>query len=115
MRHLIAILTIMILTACCPQRGPRGYTGEIGVPGSTGLTGTPGIDATSVTTVNFCTGTTVYPTTFLEVGFCINNQLYAVYSEHDGFLVLIPPGSYSSNAHGSSCNFTVLPNCVIEH
>lgn len=79
-----------------------------------GPQGIPGAYGTTVTPVQFCPGTTTYPTTFNEVGFCIGGSLYAVYSANDGFLTLIPPGTYSSNAIGSSCSFTVLPNCVIQ-
>lgn len=67
------------------------------------------------TMVQFCPGTAVYPSSFPEVGICLNNQIYAVYSVNSGFLTLIPPGNYSSNAVGSSCNFTVLPNCQIQN
>lgn len=63
--------------------------------------------------VKFCAESTSYPSTFPEVGFCIEGQLYAVYSANDGFLTLIPPGQYRSNAIGSACNFTVSDNCVI--
>jgi hypothetical protein len=64
--------------------------------------------------IQFCPNVTPsYPTTFPEVGFCINNLLYAVYSANDGFLTMIPPGYYDSNAIGSSCSFTVVPNCGI--
>lgn len=67
-----------------------------------------------ITPVQFCPNVTpTYPTTFPEVAFCIQGNLYAVYSANDGFLTLIPPGVYSSNAVGSSCTFTVLNNCQI--
>lgn len=68
---------------------------------------------TVITTVQFCPGTTSYPGEFNEIGFCINNNLYAVYSANNGFLTYIPPGNYSSNAIGSSCSFTVATNCDI--
>lgn len=63
--------------------------------------------------VQFCPNTTTYPTTFSEVAFCINNNLYAVYSANDGFLTLIPPGNYTSNGINSTCTFQVLPNCIV--
>lgn len=64
--------------------------------------------------IQFCPGVTPsYPTTFPEVGFCINNVLYAVYSANNGFLTVIPTGYYNSNAIGSACSFTVIPNCGI--
>lgn len=73
------------------------------------------LNGTVITPIQFCPGTTNYPSTFVELGFCINNSLYAVYSYANGFLTEVPPGNYSSNAIGSSCNFVVLPNCVIQN
>jgi hypothetical protein len=70
---------------------------------------------TVITPVQFCPGTTSYPGEFNEVGFCINNNLYAVYSANNGFLTYIPNGYYNSNAIGSSCNFYVNSNCVISY
>lgn len=88
----------------------RGPQGPQGVAGSTGATGPAG---TTVREVQLCPGTTTYPTVFVEVALCINNTLYAVYSKNDGFLVRLVPGRYSSNAVGSSCSFTVFPNCEV--
>jgi hypothetical protein len=70
---------------------------------------------TIVQPIQFCSGTPIYPSTFPEVGFCINNQLWAVYSANGGFLTLIPPGQYSSTGINSSCTFTVGPDCVISY
>ena len=78
--------------------------------GSNGLNGTNG---TVIQPTQFCPNVTSYSSTFSEVGFCIDGNLYAVYSANDGFLSLIPPGTYSSNGINSSCTFTVQPNCVI--
>lgn len=65
--------------------------------------------------VQFCANSIPsYPTTFPEIGFCIDNNLYAVYSANGGFLVLVTPGTYSSNGINSSCTFTVLSGCVIQ-
>lgn len=73
-------------------------------------------NGTSVTPIQFCAGVVSnYPTTFPEVGFCIDNNIYAVYSTNGGFMTLIVPGYYNSNAVGSNCNFTVLLNCVISN
>lgn len=93
----------------------NGVDGQsiVGPQGPVGLSGSNGIDATPITLVQFCPGTTVYPSTFVEIGLCISNNIYAVYSANNGFLTYIPPGNYSSNAIGSSCSFTVLPNCQI--
>ena len=77
--------------------------------------GTPGLNAATVSAVQFCPGVTVYPSAFLEVGLCIDNKLYAVYSTNGGFLSYLPPGAYQSNAVGSSCNFTVTDGCEISY
>lgn len=86
-----------------------------GPVGPTGSKGDPGVSVNQITVVQFCPGVTpTYPLTFPEIGLCINNSLYAVYSANDGFLTQVPPGQYRSNAIGSACNFTVLSNCVIQ-
>lgn len=98
------------------SKGDTGATGSNGLPGTPGINGTNGVngqDGTSVVWIQFCPGSTSYPSTFIEGGFCINNNIYAVYSANDGFLTLVPPGTYHSSAIGSNCTFTVLPNCVI--
>lgn len=97
------------------SQGPQGVPGLMGPAGPTGPQGAPGIDGTSVTVVKFCPGTTVYPSKFIEVGFCIGGKLYAVYSANGGFESEIPPGSYGSNGINASCNFTVLANCGIQN
>jgi hypothetical protein len=96
------LLITLFLISCGPQ----------GIPGAQGPAGA---DLNPITIVQFCPGSTNYPTTFQEVGFCINNQIWAVYSLNNGFLTLIPPGAYNSNALGSNCNFVVNPNCVISY
>lgn len=103
------ILLALILSACGPQ------VGQTGAPGINGQDGKNGSDGTLVTPIQFCPGVTpIYPTTFPESGLCIEGNLYAVYSTHGGFLTLIPPGEYRSNAVGSACDFSVLDNCRIE-
>lgn len=93
------ILLTLVLAACGqPQKGDPGPRG---------------MDGTIITSVQLCPGTTTYPSTFVEVAFCINNSLYAVYSANNGFLTYLPPGTYSSNAIGSACSFTVLPGCTV--
>lgn len=91
--------------------GTNAYiaNGEQGPPGSN----TPPTSA--VTVVPLCSDTTVYPVVFSEVGLCINNQLFGVYSENDGFLSYLPPGNYVSHGHGSSCYLTVQANCAVIH
>lgn len=81
--------------------------------GTNGSNGSNGTSGTIVTPVKFCSGTSSYPSTFPEYGFCLSGNLYAVYSTHGGFLTLIPPGVYDSNAVGSKCTFTVKANCVV--
>ena len=94
--------------------GATGLTGSEGPRGEQGIAGSPGLDGTQVTIVQFCPGIVpTYPSNFPEIGFCISNQLYAVYSANDGFLALITPGTYSSNGINASCTFTVGPNCEV--
>lgn len=95
------------------DQGPIGVMGPQGPIGNTGVQGPSGLDGTKITIVQFCNGSPSYPSTFPEVGLCISNNLYAVYSANNGFLVLVTPGSYRSNAIGSSCDFVVLPNCQV--
>lgn len=97
------VIALLLLSAC--GQGPQGIPGTVGLPGTNGTTIQP---------VQFCPNDVpTYPATFPEDGFCIDGSLYAVYSANNGFLTLIPPGQYVSNAIGSTCTFTVLPNCVI--
>ncbi len=90
--------------------GIGGARGPIGDPGPQG---TPGQDLTPITMIQLCPGTTVYPNVFLEYGICLQNQIYGVYSADGGFLALLPPGNYLSNAIGSSCNLTIGPDCQV--
>ena len=103
------LLAIILLSAC--GQGPQGIPGQNGAPSPIG----PQLpDGTTVTPVQFCPGVSpTYPSTFPEYGLCIEGSLYAVYSANDGFLTLIPPGQYQSNAIGSNCNFTVLSGCEV--
>lgn len=95
-------------------KGDPGLNGQDGAIGTTGPQGNPGVDATPVTIVKLCPGSTIYPSTFVEVAFCINNKLYAVYSTNGGFESEIPPGSYNSNGVNSTCTFTVTSGCVVQ-
>jgi len=91
----------------------NGAAGPSGPQGSPGPTGAPG---TSVTVVQFCNKCTpIYPSDFPEIGLCLGGNLYAVYSENDGFLTLVTPGNYYSNGINCSCNFTVKSNCEVIH
>lgn len=89
--------------------------GTNGLNGSNGSNGTNGTPGTIVSAIKFCPNSVAhYPSVFPEVGFCISTHLYAVYSTLGGFLTEVTPGSYTSNAVGSSCNFNVSNNCVVQ-
>lgn len=102
-------------TGATGATGAAGHNGTNGTNGTNGVNGSNGTNGTVITPTQFCSGTTVYPSKFVEVGFCINNQLYAVYSANDGFLTQIPVGYYSSAGINASCNFTVAANCQIQY
>lgn len=89
---------------------PNGATGPQGPIGLQGPAGPAGVSV-----VQLCTGTTTYPSVFVELAFVIAGRLYAVYSANNGFLFELVPGSYSSNAVGSSCNFTVNPDLTVSN
>lgn len=93
--------------------GATGQTGNTGSTGPTGPQGSPGTPGTTITWVQFCSDVPSYPSTFPEGGFCIAGNLYAVYSQYDGFLVLVTPGTYHSKGIDSSCNFVVGLNCTV--
>lgn len=137
---LAAVLLALSLTGC-GRTGPEGSPGRAGDRVTTrpatpsecptgglqmllngnpagsvcnGASGQNGLNATQVSVVQFCPGTTSYPSTFLEVGLCISGSLYAVYSIPGAFLSYIPPGHYYSTGVNSHCDFNVLANCVIQ-
>lgn len=79
------------------------------------LNGIPGTPGTVIAPIQFCKNpVTSYPTTFVEIGFCISGEIYAVYSANDGFLSPIPNGNYTSDGINASCNFTVT-GCTISN
>lgn len=108
-KYVIGILVILNLTAC----GRTHYEYFVGEKGDTGPQGEAGADATPVTVVKLCPGATTYPSTFIEVAFCVQGSLYATYSANGGFTTELVPGHYSSHAINSSCGFTVQANCVV--
>jgi hypothetical protein len=130
--YLLLVLTailLVLLTGCgdgtvhIPQRGmpgpqgpagPTGDRGPSGTQGPIGLTGPAGQDSTPISFVQLC-GSCVgsYPSVFPEIGLCINDELYGVYSANNGFLVKLPPGSYSSNGIGCTCTLTIQPHCQV--
>lgn len=105
----LAVLLFAFAISACSVEGPASSQGV------SGLIGKDGQDATPVTVVKLCPGTTTYPNVFIEVALCIQGSLYGVYSLNNGFLVELVPGNYTSNALGSACNLTVEANCVITH
>lgn len=111
----LALMYINVSLTGCGKPGPQGSTGETGAVGPSGLQGTPGADATPSYMVKLCPGASSYPTVFIEYAICVQGELYGVYSSNGGFLALLPPGNYSSNAIGSACNLTVGPNCAVSH
>ena len=119
---IFAVLALAVLATGCAGRqgaiGPQGIpgtSGHVGYPGIPGPQGPPGTPGATITAVPLCNDTPVYPQVFVEVGFCIDGQLYGTYSSMGGFSTLLLPGAYTSNAVGSSCNFTVEPGCVVTH
>jgi len=132
------LIATLLLSGChsyYPSRGLTGYQGAVGAPG---VDGSPGVsctvsqvpsgaliecptsqalvyNGTLVKPVQFCPGTPTYPSKFIENGFVIGNTLYAVYSANGGFMAAIPPGYYTSNGIGSSCNFTVNADLTVSN
>lgn len=92
--------------------GLQGDKGDTGAPGATGQAGT------SITSVQFCPNFHLsYPSTFPEIGFCFNGDLYAVYWDKanlNAWLTEIPPGYYASTSTSAPCNFTVLTGCSVQ-
>lgn len=126
MTKLISLAITVALIASCGKTEYAGEQGERGIPGPKGDQGIPGdvgpvgpqgpsgSDGTEIVVVKLCPGNTSYPGVFVEVGVCINNKLYGVYSANGGFMTELPPGNYQSNAIGSACNLKVKANCVVE-
>lgn len=137
-----AVLVLSLLALGCGQgpAGPMGFSGTNGSSCSTAtvtssvvtpnggaliqctddtqsliLNGANGAPGTFAQIVQFCPGVTTYPSTFAEVGFCINGNIYAVYSANGGFLSEDPVGYYGSDGVNASCNFTILANCQIQN
>lgn len=102
-----AILMGLMLQGC--GVGNVGYP----IPGPQGPAGKDGAPGTQITVVQLCPGITTYPSTFVEVAFCVNDKLYAVYSANGGFETEIVPGYYDSKGIGSSCSFYVETHCLV--
>lgn len=101
---------------CSPNGGALITCGDnsqaLVLNGTNGVDGQPGTSGTLVTPVQFCPGNSIYNNSYPEVGFCINDKLYAVYSSV-ATLVEVPPGSYGSISAGNSCGFTVGEHCQV--
>lgn len=96
--------------------GQTGPTGSQGNPGVNGLNGNNGTNGSVVTVVQFCTGQTIYPSSFPEMGLCINNEIYAVYwNGSNAWFAEVVPGEYTSTSSTTPCNFNVSANCVVSH
>lgn len=107
--------TIIVCNGAVGSPGANGVDGSQGVQGMTGLNGSDGIDAIPITVIDLCPGITTYPGVFVEVALCLNDTLYGIYSANDGFLTMLPPGNYLSNAIGSACNLTIGAHCQVTH
>jgi hypothetical protein len=125
----IVVIMALIQTLGCGQNGTNGTNGTNGSSCTVTTITSPSagslisctdgtqslvLDGTVLTPVQFCSATTTYPSTFSEVGFCIDGSLYAVYSANDGFLTEVPNGTYDSDGINSSCSFTVT-GCTVSH
>lgn len=100
---------LLALALVCAACGEPRYIPVVGPQGP------PGIPGTMIYAVQLCAGVTpTYPLSFPEVAFCIDDKLYATYSALGGYSFELIPGTYYSNAIGSTCNVTVLPHCKIQ-
>lgn len=107
-------------TSVVITNGVNGVDGQPGVPGIDGINGTNGTNGengapgTQIVPTQFCvnSGATVYPSNFPEFGLCIDGKMYGVYSANNGFLALLPDGTYSSNPVGPQCTF-VIAGCTV--
>ena len=91
------------------QEGMRGAMGPTGAQGDTGMQGVTGEVGKPI---KFCPEQT--GGSFPEYGFCIQNELYAVYfDKQNAWLAKVVPGKYISTSTNNQCIFTVEDNCVI--
>lgn len=123
-KFMLLIIAVAIAAVACGKKGDPGPPGEsvVGPPGAPGHDGSDGSDGapgprgsngTVISFIKLCPGYTNYPNVFIELGMCVDNKLYGVYSANNGFWTELPPGNYSSNAIGSACSLTVEANCVV--
>lgn len=113
MKYAVCLMLACVLGCGRIEKvGSQGAPGATGSDGARGPAGAPGSDAASARVVPLCPGTSNYGT-FVEVALCLDDQLYAIYSQNGGFMTLLAPGNYTSNAIGSACNLTVQAHCVV--
>lgn len=101
------------------EQGIQGSTGIIGPTGAIGITGSEGVTGNSganISYIKFCNNYIgSYPGSFPEYGICIDNNLFAVYWDgRNSWLAMVYPGYYKSTSTTAPCNFTVLPNCIVQ-
>ena len=108
MKAVFTLFLLILLAGCAGPKGEQGTQGSAGAQGIAGQNGLDGAPGTQIDVVQFCPNSTpTYPSTFPEYGLCIEGKLYGVYSANGGFLAELPDGTYSSNAVGSACTFTI--------
>jgi hypothetical protein len=97
--------------------GNNGTNGIDGKDGVDGKDGPAGEDGTEITVVKFCPNIpAIYPFSFPEIGFKINNKIYAVFSGSAGSgLVELIPGTYTTTTTNLGCTFKVKIGGVIEN
>lgn len=94
--------------------GTDGQNGNDGADGANGSDGQDGADGTRITIVQFCETSPSTPHNFPEIGFCIENKLYAVmWDGQKAWQSEIIPGSYMSTATGLTCTFQVVQGCEV--
>lgn len=114
----LILIMLFCLSCClgCGKQGSRGQQGAVGPQGNIGTEGPTGANGSTIMSVQLCGSCqAVYPSDFPETAFCIDGNLYGVYSTNGGFLALLPPGQYSSDGVGCSCVFSILENCQISN
>lgn len=141
-RGFTATALAAAIFACGPRDGAPGAKGDPGAAGRDGQdavactttseaggvritcpdgstqlveNGHNGVDGTQVYMVQVCPsrGATIYPTSFPEFAYCIDNKLFATYWDGShAFTAYIPPGNYSSTSP-QGCTFQVGSGCQV--
>lgn len=79
--------------------------------------GSNGTNATPVTTVQLCQGTSTYGASY-EYGICIQGSLYALSlnsGSHDLIIGVLSPGRYVDENGNKGCNFTLVSGCTVSN